>query len=392
MKPSEPLPCDDLAKKLAILQATLEATADGILAVDADGNVVNYNQKFIDLWHSPSWAKGTLTGAQQALNFIAKHLTHPADFYDAIELGHLNPTERASGTVETTDGRCIAFDSQMQINEGQNIGRVWSFRDVTARIRAEERIESLMGDLERSNKDLEQFAYVASHDLQEPLRAVTGSVQLLARRYKGQLDSEADEFIGFAVDGTRRMKALITDLLAYSRISTRGVPFTTVDCKKVLDQALASLQTALSESDARLTHDSLPRVWGDAGQLALLFQNLIGNAIKFRGDRIPEIHISAERQNGDDKDKWQFAVSDNGIGIDMKYADRVFTIFQRLHTIDDYPGTGIGLALCRKIVDRHGGRIWVESVPEEGTIFCFTLPGVEGREQSQGASGQYDSI
>jgi PAS domain S-box-containing protein len=379
MRSNLPRSSDDLEDKLAILQATLEATEDGIIAVDAAGKIVSFNQKIIDIWDIPATIMAHKSGFQQVLPFIAQRLARPADLYEAKEQGETDPTQRVSGILQTTDGRNIAFHSQEQLQRKENIGRVWSFRDVTQRIQAEQQIERLVRELERSNQDLEQFAYVASHDLQEPLRAVTGSVQLLSRRYKGQLDSEADEFIGFAVEGARRMKTLITDLLTYSRVSTRGSPFSAVDCEKLLDHALTNLDAAISQTGGRVVHDTLPSVWGDAGQLMLLFQNLIGNALKFHSDRTPVIRVTAERKEGEDQDTWRFAVSDNGIGIDMKYADRVFTIFQRLHTIDDYPGTGMGLALCKKIVDRHGGRIWVESAPRKGSTFYFTLPGAEGR-------------
>ena len=236
--------------------------------------------------------------------------------------------------------------------------------------RAQEALAEKAEELARSNTELQHFAYVASHDLQEPLRMVASYVQLLARRYKGELDSEADEFIGFAVDGATRMQALINALLDYSRIGTKGKPFEPTDCEKILQVALKNLQLAVEENRAIVTHDSLPTVMGDATQLGQLFQNLIGNAIKFRGDKPPEVHVSAER-NGKD---WHFFFRDNGIGIDPKFSERIFVIFQRLHSKGEYPGTGIGLALCKKIVERHGGRIWVESEPGKGATFRFTIP------------------
>jgi signal transduction histidine kinase len=224
-------------------------------------------------------------------------------------------------------------------------------------------------ELERSNQELQRFAYVASHDLQEPLRMVTSYVQLLQRRYKGQLDADAEDFIAYAVDGAARMKALIQGLLAYSRVGTSGKPFERISSQDILDGTLLNLKMAIEESDALVTHDRLPAVTGDRTQLGQVFQNLIGNAIKFRGDGRPEIHVGAERQNGE----WVFAVRDNGIGIDLQYAERIFVIFQRLHTQEEYPGTGIGLAVCKRIVERHGGRIWVESEPGQGSTFYFTV-------------------
>ncbi len=222
----------------------------------------------------------------------------------------------------------------------------------------------------RSNQELEQFAYVASHDLQEPLRVVVGYVQLLERRYKDRLDADADQFIHYIVDGVTRMQQLITDLLNYSRIGTRGKPFQPTDVRKVLDRALANLQKVVEESGAMITCDSLPSVQGDEIQLVQLFQNLIGNGIKFRGERPPEIDVSARR----DGDHWVFAVRDNGIGIERQYWEQIFVIFRRLHTRQKYAGTGIGLAICKRIVERHGGRIWLDSQPGQGTTFYFTLP------------------
>jgi signal transduction histidine kinase len=255
-----------------------------------------------------------------------------------------------------------------------NIDLQHSTQEVKSAKEKLERVNSLLtvqaAELARSNTELEQFAYVASHDLQEPLRMVASYVQLLARRYKGKLDSEAEEFIGFAVDGSKRMQDLIQALLAYSRIGTKGRQFAPTHCDIVLQNALKNLQIAIEDSRARITHDPLPTVTGDAIQLGQLFQNLIGNAIKFRGEKPPLVHVTAERQGRE----WLFSFRDDGIGIDSQYAERIFVIFQRLHTKEEYPGTGIGLALCKKIVERHSGRIWVESEPHKGSTFRFTLP------------------
>ena len=227
-------------------------------------------------------------------------------------------------------------------------------------------------ELKRSNTELEQFAYVASHDLQEPLRMISGYTSLLAKRYKGSLDQDADTFIAYAMDGANRMRSLINDLLSYSRVGTKGKDFALTDCESVLAKTLTSLQMLIQESGATVTHDLLPTVMGDSGQLAQLFQNLIGNGIKYRNSRAPEIHVSCRREGQD----WLFAVKDNGIGIDPQYAERIFIIFQRLHTRQEYPGTGIGLAVCKRIVERHGGRIWVESTLGQGSTFWFTIPAV----------------
>jgi PAS domain S-box-containing protein len=235
---------------------------------------------------------------------------------------------------------------------------------------AEQVMARLVRDLERARQDMEQFAYVASHDLQEPLRMVSSYLQLIERRYKGQLDGDADDFINFAVDGARRMQQLISDLLTYSRIGTRGKPFGPTDFNEVLDDALAGMKEQLESAHAKVTRDPLPSLIADATQLEQLFQHLIGNAIKFRGRRRPRIHVGAQEVDGE----WVFSVRDNGPGIDPRYGERIFVIFQRLHGRDEYPGTGMGLAICKRIVERRGGRIWVESEPGKGATFNFTMP------------------
>jgi light-regulated signal transduction histidine kinase (bacteriophytochrome) len=241
--------------------------------------------------------------------------------------------------------------------------------DISEHKRIADELQARTEALLRSNAELEQFAYVASHDLQEPLRMVSSFTQLLARRYRGRLDADANEFIGFAVDGATRMQKLINDLLTYSRVGTRGRPFAPVDCAAILAHVLSDLSLAIAESGGAVTHTEMPVLLGDETQLAQLFQNLIGNALKFHGADPPRVRVAAERCN----EGWRFMVRDNGIGIEPAYYERVFVIFQRLHTRDEYPGTGIGLAICKKIVGRHGGRIWLESTPGAGTTFFFTL-------------------
>ncbi|HXG49715.1 MAG TPA: ATP-binding protein, partial [Methylomirabilota bacterium] len=256
---------------------------------------------------------------------------------------------------------------------GRVIGTFGISRDITARKLAEEELAVKARELARSNEDLEQFAYVASHDLQEPLRMISSYTQMLERRYHDQLDDKAREYLRYAVDGARRMQELINDLLTYSRLGTRRQPLTEVDMNEVLRRAEANLRIAIEESGARILQDRLPKVAGDLVQLTQLLQNLLGNAIKFRGPAPPEIRVTAAPDPAAEGG-WEFRVADNGIGIDRKHFERIFVLFQRLHTREQYAGTGIGLAVCKKIVERHGGRIWVESEPGKGSTFHFTLP------------------
>jgi light-regulated signal transduction histidine kinase (bacteriophytochrome) len=227
-----------------------------------------------------------------------------------------------------------------------------------------------MDELKRSNDDLQQFAYVASHDLQEPLRAISGFVQLLQNAYMGKLDEQADKWIGRTVDGVERMQTLIRDLLTFSRIDSRAQPFRAIPLREAFDDAVEILTPSIADLDAQVTCDEMPTVAGDPSQMVQLLQNLIGNGIKYHDGQAPCVHLSAEK-NGRE---WVLAVRDNGIGIDPKHHERIFEIFHRLHTKREYPGTGIGLAVCRRIVQRHGGRIWVESARGTGTTFYFTVP------------------
>jgi len=269
----------------------------------------------------------------------------------------------------------VLYNASVYRNEkGEVLGVFGAARDITARKRAEEMLKKTLADLERSNKELEQFAYVASHDLREPLRMVASFTQLLAKRYQDKLDADANEFISYAVDGANRMQKMVNDLLSYSRVGVRGKPFEPTDCTGILNQTLTDLKVAIDENEAIITHDALPVVMGDELQLVQLFQNLIENGIKFRSKEAPRIHISAQ-ENGNE---WIFTVQDNGIGIDPQYNERIFIIFQRLHGRENYPGTGIGLAICKKIVERHGGRVWVDSQPGNGSTFYFTIPKTGG--------------
>ena len=241
--------------------------------------------------------------------------------------------------------------------------------EIAERRQAEETVKQMADELKRSNADLQQFAFTASHDLQEPLRGIECFTKLLEKRYKGKLDEKADEYIDYVVDDVQRMQMLIKDLLEYSRVSVKEKIFCPVNCSVVLEQALKNLRLSIDESRADVTYDLLPVVVGDEAQLIRLFQNLIGNAIKFRGWEPLKIHISARREGAE----WVFSIRDNSIGIDPGQAERIFVIFQRLHPKQEYPGTGVGLAICKRIVERHGGRIWVESEAGKGATFYFTI-------------------
>ena len=243
-------------------------------------------------------------------------------------------------------------------------------RDETKRKKAEKDLKDTMKELKRSNADLEHFAYIASHDLQEPLRMVASFTQLLARRYNDQLDTEAHEFINFAVDGAKRMQHLINDLLSYSKVRTHGQPFMELDMDIILQEVLKDLKYSIEESNTMFMYDPLPKIMGDKLQISQVFQNLISNGIKFNDKEYPLIKISVESK----KKKWIFSIRDNGIGIEPKYYDSIFKIFKRLHSRKEYPGTGIGLSICKKIIKRHGGEVWIESNLGKGSVFYFSIP------------------
>ncbi|MBK5275166.1 MAG: PAS domain S-box protein [Desulfuromonadales bacterium] len=340
-----------------------------IIMLDADGHVVSWN-----------------TGAERIKGYKEDEIVgqHFSRFYtlEGVESG--KPEKElavadAEGRFEAEGWRVRKNGSRFMANvvitalrddAGQLRGFVKVVRDITERNMAEEALSRYTAELERSNAELQQFAYVASHDLQEPLRMVSSYTQLLAQRYEGQLDDKARKYIDYAVDGAVRMQRLINDLLLYSRINTQGQVQELIDSHAVLGDALRDLSAAITESRAIITNDDLPTIRADATQLSQLFQNLIGNAIKFRGADLPRIHVSVL----DLGSEWRISVNDNGIGIDQQYAGKVFVIFQRLHTRLEYPGTGIGLAVCKRIVERHGGRIWFESELGKGSTFYFTFP------------------
>jgi PAS domain S-box-containing protein len=368
-----------LAESEAKLRTTFATMADGIVITGLDEKVADCNGAIL---HLTQRSRDEILGKPfvDLLPPEFRSLIHDARklLVGAI-FGTTGPGHREKEPVRTDfhvlgkTGERVDIEADISLIEDasrQPAAFLIVARDVTERKRMEQRLDSTLADLQRSNAELEQFAYIASHDLQEPLRMITSYVQIIEEDYTGKLDADADEYIAFTVDGAKRMQTLIDDLLAYSRVGTRGEPFMPTSMNRVLSEAIANLEVAIEESHAVVTHDQLPTVLGDESQLIQLFQNLLGNAIKFRGDDAPMIHVGVEET----KDGWVFSVRDNGIGIDIQYAERIFTVFQRLHARDDYPGTGIGLAVVKKIVERHGGRIWVESEPAQGSTFYFTLP------------------
>jgi PAS domain S-box-containing protein len=362
---------DELRQSEQRFSSMLEAVRDyAIIFLEPDGCVASWNK-----------------GAERIKGYRTEEIVsqHFSRFYTSEDIADGKPDRElqvatSEGRFEDEDWRVRKDGSRFWANVvitalrdagGHLKGFVKITRDLTARKQADDKIRRYAEDLKRSNQELEHFAYVASHDLQEPLRTVSSFSQLLARRFQGKLDTDADEFIAFIVEGAARMQTLINDLLAFSRIGTRGNQFASVACEQLLQAATQNLDVAIAESGAVMTHDPLPSLLADQTQLTQLFQNLFGNAIKFRrAEHVPRIHVSAARQHG----AWRFSVRDNGIGIDPQFFDRIFIIFQRLHGRKEYPGTGIGLAICKKIVERHGGRMWVESEPGTGSTFYFTIP------------------
>jgi len=341
----------------------------GIAHTGLDGRWLLLNQKYCDIvGHT----------REKLLERQCRDLTHPDDLEMSLEnMRRLQAGETRSCSVEMRYLRAGGSyvwvrETWSQVREPSGAPKYFIsiLEEITERKQAEEGLEQSMAELARSNAELEQFGYVVSHDLQEPLRMVSSYLQLIARRYQDRLDGEANEFIAFAVDGATRMKKMITDLLAYSRVGKQKEGIAPIACETALNEARANLEAPITESSAEVSHDPLPTVVGNAHLLVHLFQNLIGNAIKFHGKEPPRIHVSATP----DEQGWLFSVRDNGIGLKQEDADRIFLVFQRLHTRDEYPGTGIGLAICKKIVENHGGRIWVESEPGKGAAFHFTLP------------------
>jgi PAS domain S-box-containing protein len=352
-----------LAASEARFRALVEGAPNGMVMVDASGTIVLANAELERVF---GYERGELTGRGiETLVPVGARGTHPAQ----RAAYHRSPERRAMGAGRDLfglrkDGTEVPVE--IGINPVERNGErfiVASVVDISDRKEAEL-------ELRRSNDELQRFAYVASHDLQEPLRTVASYVQLLERRYKDKLDDDAREFINFAADGARRMQRLVEDLLLLSRVGSRGLDLVPTEADAVVDAAIADLELTIAETGATISRSPLPIVRGDFRQLQQLFANLIGNAIKFRGASAPVLEIGARREGS----HHVFHVRDHGIGIEPQYYERIFVIFQRLHGRDEYPGTGIGLAICKKIIERHAGRIWVESAPGQGSTFFFSLP------------------
>ena len=355
-------------EKIRTLSYAVEQSPSAVVITDVNGNIEYVNQKFSRL---TGYAAEEVIG--QNPRILKSDNTRPETYkelWEAITSGKewygIFCNKKKSGELfwEST------YISPIRDTDGTITHYIALKEDITDKKLADEKLEYMMADIQRSNKELEQFAYVASHDLQEPLRMVASYMQLLQRRYKDKFDNDANDFINYAVDGSKRMQELIHDLLAYSRVGLPGREFEQIDIETVLDRAIRNLGMSIKDSGAVVTHDSMPTMFADGIQITQLFQNLISNSIKYYNEAPPRIHISA-KQN---KKAVTFSVSDNGIGIDPQYYERIFTIFQRLHSKEKYSGTGIGLAICKKIVERHHGKIWVESLPGEGSTFYFTIP------------------
>jgi PAS domain S-box-containing protein len=353
----------------------MEAAPDGIAVVTADGVIELANAQMAKVF---GYELGELAGQRVEVlipeKSRASHGAHRASYGASPRVRPMGMGLELTGLRK--DGTEFAIEISLSpLDSGPRPRIVAAVRDITWRRWAEDELKHRLESLQRSNAELEQFAYVSSHDLQEPLRMVSAYTQLLADRYGDRLDADAKEFIGYAVDGAKRMQQLIADLLEFSRVRTRGDSLQPVALGDVVASVCRDLETSIGEAGAVVTRDDLPTVCGDAAQLGRLFQNLIGNAVKFHGEEPPRVHIGAELGQSE----WIISVRDNGIGIAPQHRERVFVIFQRLHSRTEFPGTGIGLAIAKRIVERHGGRIWVEPATPRGSIFRFTLLVEPGR-------------
>ena len=346
-------------------QLTFDAISDLITILDTDHQVVKVNKAMADrLNRSPHACHGATCYK------VVHHSENPPEncpHSKLLEDGLIHSSELYE---ENLGGYFIVTASPIKDDEGKILGSIHIAHDITKRKQIEDKVEKRTEELARSNKELEHFAYVSSHDLKEPLRMITSFLQLLHKRYSNELDEDANEFINFAVDGAKRMNNMINDLLEYSRVGNKERKFEYLQSEKILETALINLKQSIEDSNANITHDPLPLIFANENMMIQLFQNLIGNAIKYNGKEDPTIHISSDNRD----DEYLFSVKDNGIGIDQKHLDRIFTIFQRLHSYDEYDGTGIGLAISKRILQKHLGNIWVESELGKGSTFYFTIP------------------
>ncbi|MBI4289129.1 MAG: PAS domain S-box protein [Chloroflexi bacterium] len=345
----------------------VEMSPDGI-AVHSGGKIVLVNDTTVKIVGAESPEQ--LVG-RSIWDFVHPDYRQLAAARIRIVMEKKKPMPFIEEVLLKLDGTPIIVEAASTVitHKGKPAVQTW-LRDLTWRKQAEDKLNRAMADLERSNKDLEQFAYAVSHDLREPLRMVTSFTQLLAKRHRDKLDKDASEFMDFIVDGSARMNRMIEDLLEFSRVGTRGKSPEPADCEAAMAEALKNLKVAIEESGAVVSHDPLPTIMADIAQIARLFQNLVGNAIKFRREEAPRVHISAERK----ENEWVFSVRDNGIGVAAEDFPQLFQVFSRLHARDKYPGTGVGLAVCKRIVECHGGRLWVESKVGKGSTFYFTIP------------------
>jgi len=354
----------------------LEAAPDAMVIVDEHGEMALVNAQTEKLFGYPR--EELLSKRIEILipeRFRGHHPSRRNDFFSSPQVRAMGEGVALFGLRK--DGSEFPAEIMLSpMEDADGLLVTAAIRDISDRKKSEERLQETVRELKRSNDELEQFANVASHDLQEPLRMVASYTQLLAERYEGRLDDDADEFIGYAVDGCHRMQQLIEDLLTYSRLGTNNKARSNISAEASLHEALANLRIAMEEGNAVVTHDTLPTLITDGSQLALVFQNLIGNAIKYRGADDPRVHVSVRKS---DNRTWIFAVQDNGLGIESEYFERIFLLFQRLHGRGEFKGTGIGLAICKKIVERLGGEIWVESQLEKGSTFYFSLPDSDGK-------------
>lgn len=368
---------EELHRSRQMLELVLDNIPQRVFWKDLKSAFLGCNRAFAEDMHLHD--RGEVAGKND-YDLVAPELAarYAAEDRQVIDSG--SPILNKVYSLRRADGSLLWLQTSkipLHDRSGRVIGILGAYDDITEQKLNEQAVTHYAAELERSNADLEHFAYVASHDLQEPLRMVTSYVQLLAEDYGGRLDAEADDYIRFAVDGAKRMQQLIQDLLAYARVNSGVRQFTWINCNRVMDEVITNLNLAIAEAGASVIYDSLPSVVGDHSQLYQVFFNLVGNALKYRSSDPPLIRIDAELQEpaaAGCRPDWLFSVRDNGIGIAEQYFDRIFVIFQRLHARSDFEGTGLGLAICRKIIERHQGRIWVESQAGHGATFYFTLP------------------